>query len=263
MTGHPVGEKYRNIVKYIDMWEYDGTYMVMSSLLSSFAPVPRAAERHDGWTPERQRGFIAALCEYGSVRAAAEKVGMKAGSAYRLRASDGAAEFAAAWDEALKVGWAQLTDIAMDRAVNGVAVPHFYKGEKVGERIWYDNKLLMFMLRQTNTRRFGPHAADYDFADEARVAEKSAFERRLEVIRKAEEMIENLQEMLDYDDTSPEDESLGREERDKISERIMALHDHVDNLKHGLPSNANALAMMPIAQPRQPWSHSAAWHGSG
>ncbi len=235
----------------------------MSSLLSSFAPVPRATDRQDGWSPDRQRGFIGALCEYGSVRAAAEKVGMKAGSAYRLRASEGAAEFAAAWDEALKMGWAQLTDIAMDRAVHGVPVPHFYKGEKVGERIWYDNKLLMFMLRQTNTRRFGPHAADYDFADEARMAEKSAFQRKLDLVRKAEAMIEGLEEMLAHDEQSPEDESLDAEDRDKIRERIVALQDHVDNLKQGIPSNANALATMPIAQPTHPWSHAAAWQGSG
>ncbi len=235
----------------------------MSSLLSSFAPVPRASDRADGWTPERQRGFIAALCDYGSVRAAAEKVGMTAGSAYRLRASEQAAEFAAAWDEALRVGWAQLTDIAMDRAIHGVVVPHFYKGEQVGERVWYDNKLLMFMLRQTNTRRFGPHAADYDFADEARAAEKSAIERKLDLIKQAEAMIASLQEMIEHDDHSPEDESLGREARDTIHQRIETLEDHVHNLKNGLPPNATALALLPVPQPSQPWSHAVAYHGSG
>jgi hypothetical protein len=35
-----------------------------------FDPVPSASPRHDGWTPERQRGFIDALARVGIVAAA-------------------------------------------------------------------------------------------------------------------------------------------------------------------------------------------------
>jgi len=35
--------------------------------LPTFAPVPRKYNRHDGWTPERQRGFIEALADLGEV----------------------------------------------------------------------------------------------------------------------------------------------------------------------------------------------------
>lgn len=143
----------------------------------SFTPVPRQSNRHDGWNEAKQVAFIDALGEYGVVRAAADKVGMGTTSAYRLREAEGAESFAAAWDAALLVGMARLTDIAMDRAINGVAVPKYYKGELIGETRWYDNRLLMFMMRQTQTRRFGPHAAEYDFVEEMLAAEKARDEK--------------------------------------------------------------------------------------
>jgi hypothetical protein len=34
--------------------------------LPAFTPIPRLCARHDGWTPERQRGFIEALADTGS-----------------------------------------------------------------------------------------------------------------------------------------------------------------------------------------------------
>lgn len=49
-----------------------------------FTPVPRKY-RYDGWTAERQRGFIAALAETGSVKAAAERINMSPEGAYFLR----------------------------------------------------------------------------------------------------------------------------------------------------------------------------------
>lgn len=44
--------------------------------LPRFAPVPRQCQRHDGWTAERQRRFIAALADTGSVRAAAHNTNL-------------------------------------------------------------------------------------------------------------------------------------------------------------------------------------------
>ena len=51
--------------------------------LPQFEPVPRKY-RHDGWTPERQKAFIAALAESGNVTAACEHVGMTTEGAYYL-----------------------------------------------------------------------------------------------------------------------------------------------------------------------------------
>lgn len=123
-----------------------------------FAPVPRKY-RHDGWTVERQRAFIAALAETGSVRAAAHRINMASEGAYALRRSPGAEEFAAAWADALDHGVQSLVDIAIDRARDGVAVPVFWKGEQVGERRWYNDRLLMFILRHHLPAKYGALAA--------------------------------------------------------------------------------------------------------
>jgi hypothetical protein len=71
--------------------------------LLDFAPVPRRNERVDGWTPERQRAFIAALAVTGSPRRACSAVGKAQWGADQLRKSDGAEAFNAAWDAALAI----------------------------------------------------------------------------------------------------------------------------------------------------------------
>ena len=132
-----------------------------------FTPVPRGLERHGGWTAEAQRAFIDALADCASVNGAAQRVGKTASTAYRLRASAGAASFAAAWDAARQMGISQLEDVAMDRAIKGVEVPVFHKGERVGERRWFDNRLLMSMLRHNRSRRYGPKFAEFDLIETA------------------------------------------------------------------------------------------------
>jgi hypothetical protein len=128
---------------------------------------------------------------------AAEKVGMNAASAYRLREAEGAESFAKAWDAALRIGSAQLADIAMDRAINGIAIPHYYKGEKVGEHRWYDNKLLMFMLRHTNSQKFGPHSAEVDLAERIAREEAAAEAKRLEQLQRAEALLAQTEAELE------------------------------------------------------------------
>jgi hypothetical protein len=49
-----------------------------------FTPVPLRARR-DGWTPERQFGYLVALAEHGHFGRAAKAVGMSPQSAMRLR----------------------------------------------------------------------------------------------------------------------------------------------------------------------------------
>ena len=159
------------------------------SISPAFTPVPRQRIRHDGWSADKQNAFIEALAQYGIVRAAAEKVGMHPASAYKLREADGAESFAAAWDKALKTGMAQLVDIAMDRAIHGVAVPHFYKGEQVGERRWFDNKLLMFMMRHTAPQMFGRFAAEVDLAQRSEREQAQAEAKRLDQLSRAEALL--------------------------------------------------------------------------
>lgn len=122
--------------------------------IPDFTPVPRRP-RFDGWTPERQRAFIFALAEIGSVKAAAKRINMSAEGAYYLRRQPGAEGFRAAWDAALDHGVQNLADIAIARAIEGVPVPVFYRGEVVGEKRWFNDRLLMFILKHHMPGRYG------------------------------------------------------------------------------------------------------------
>ena len=51
--------------------------------LPAFAPVPRLADRSNGWKPEVQRAFIEALAETGSVQAACRRVNRSDNGAYQ------------------------------------------------------------------------------------------------------------------------------------------------------------------------------------
>ena len=123
-------------------------------LIPAFTPVPRQYERHDGWTPERQRAFIDALADTGSVAAACRTVGMSTVGAYQLRRQPGAEGFRAAWTAALDLGVQRIEDVAMDRALNGVEEPLYSYGELIGTRTRYNDRLLMFMLRNRAPERF-------------------------------------------------------------------------------------------------------------
>ena len=130
-----------------------------SGALPAFTPVPRISPRHTGWTPERQLGFIEALADLGSVRAAANAVGMTPESAYMLRRHEQATGFRKAWEAALDRGVERLEDVAMERALHGVEVPVYSYGKLVGTRRVFNDRLLMFILRNRAGQRFAEHAA--------------------------------------------------------------------------------------------------------
>ena len=112
----------------------------------AFTPVPVKA-RHDGWSAERQRGFILRLALAGNVSMAARAVGGTRESIYRLRRHPGAASFNAAWDKALGWGKSRALDLAIERAIAGEVHCVYYRGRKVGEVIRHDNRLLIAALR--------------------------------------------------------------------------------------------------------------------
>ena len=66
----------------------------------AFTAVPLRSRR-DGWTPERQRVFIAALASGATVGAAAGLVGRSRQSAYALLDLPGSEDFNRAWTEAM------------------------------------------------------------------------------------------------------------------------------------------------------------------
>lgn len=114
--------------------------------LPAFEPVPRKP-RHDGWTPERQKAFIAALADTGSVSRAARHVNMSPEGAYYLRRQPGLEGFRRAWEAALDFGVQRLKDIAYERAIDGQLSPVFVGGKLKGFRRTRNDRLLMFCLR--------------------------------------------------------------------------------------------------------------------
>ncbi|MBX3561168.1 MAG: hypothetical protein KF780_05085 [Sphingomonas sp.] len=115
--------------------------------LPDFAPVPRKCPRHDGWTPERQRAFVAALADTGCVAIAARMVNMSPESAYMLRRAPGAESFRKAWEAAQGLGLQVVKDEAFHRAMHGQLVPVFVAGKLIGFRRKKNDRLLMFILR--------------------------------------------------------------------------------------------------------------------
>lgn len=120
-------------------------------------PVPRDRRRWDGWTVLKQRDFIGAIADLGSIRRAAESVGMSEASAYRLRRAPGAEHFAHAWDVAVDEARHRVLAHALDRVVNGDEIEVRNRdGGITGYTRRYPDRLTMFMLRGYFPQRFGP-----------------------------------------------------------------------------------------------------------
>lgn len=110
------------------------------------APLALATIRHDGWTPERQTAFLETLAATHCVSEAARRVGMSRQSAYALRARLKGEPFDLAWTAAFRCRIDALAEAALDRAINGVEVQHFYNGELVGTTRRYDERLTLALL---------------------------------------------------------------------------------------------------------------------
>lgn len=71
--------------------------------LLDFEPVPRRVARADGWTPEIQRAYVAALAVTGSERQACTVVGRAQFGISQLRKAEGSESFFAACDKAMEI----------------------------------------------------------------------------------------------------------------------------------------------------------------
>lgn len=126
----------------------------------SFIPFPCAP--CDGWTEERQCGFLAQLYITGSVTAAAGAVGMTPQSAYRLRARAAAMGFASAWDRVLtppgsghgsglREDFRKVTNQTLfQRLETGLIQPVIYQRRMTAIRRKPDNSALFRLLRRTD-----------------------------------------------------------------------------------------------------------------
>jgi len=110
-----------------------------------------AAANGPRWTPRKIADFLRALGATHSVKAAAKSVGMSRQSAYRLRARLKGKAFDAAWDEAFHHSYHNLPYAALERAMNGTEVPHYYRGEIVGTSRRYDERLTVALLKMISS----------------------------------------------------------------------------------------------------------------
>ena len=119
--------------------------------VDTFVPAPARARR-DGWSEERQRGFVAKLRETGVVAVAAKAVGRTYQTAYKLRRRPGAAGFAEAWDRALAEARSDAMAAAVERLQTRVLVPRTYRGHFTGLVRRDDTALLIAALRASHAR---------------------------------------------------------------------------------------------------------------
>ena len=128
--------------------------------MSNLIPHPTAAPSEDDaivnsgsaepaaqqWTPPKMAAFLRELSATQSVSAAARAVGMGRESAYKLRARLKGQPFDLAWQCAFRRNYEALGEAALDRALNGVEVPHFHKGELIHTSRKYDERLTVALL---------------------------------------------------------------------------------------------------------------------
>jgi hypothetical protein len=115
-------------------------------------PLPQAGgeQRHDAFTPERQVAFLSLLAQHGNVRAACAAVGLSPQAVYLRKRRDGA--FAQGWEAALLLAREAVEQVLAERAMNGVTETIWYRGEVVGQRRRFDNRLLLAHLARLDRR---------------------------------------------------------------------------------------------------------------
>jgi hypothetical protein len=114
--------------------------------------LPDSRNRLAGWSADRQRIFLSALAETGSVHLASNHARLSARSAYRLRTRSPV--FASASDTALQLSVGRLSAIAFDRAIHGRVEQVYRDGELIGERRVPNDRLLTWLLARLDPKRF-------------------------------------------------------------------------------------------------------------
>lgn len=114
---------------------------------------PSKNETSEKLSKRKKRAFLNALAKTGRVAHAARAAGYT-DSRYlqQLRRKDD--DFAKEWEEAVEAAGDVLEDAAMQRAVEGVTEPVFYKGTVVGHKVVYSDQLLQFLLKHNKPDKY-------------------------------------------------------------------------------------------------------------
>jgi hypothetical protein len=124
-----------------------GKLLEAAPLDDEIGPAASAAQpRHDGFTPDKRRIFLATLAATGVVADACRMAQVSRMAAYNLRHRAEGRAFARLWDAALLIARGRLADDVHSRAMCGVIDRVYRNGELVAERHRYDNRLTMAVL---------------------------------------------------------------------------------------------------------------------
>ena len=124
------------------------------------APADPPPLRHDGWTPDRQVRFLAAIADGALVREACAEVGLTATAAYSFRRRAAGAAFALGWSAANLHARERLADRLLERALDGQVETITRPDGQVIERHRHDNRLAQAMLARLDRLAAGdPPAA--------------------------------------------------------------------------------------------------------
>ena len=137
----------------------------------------RYTQRLDGWTPDRQRGFLERIAEGATVDEASASVGLSPGAAYSLRRRAAGAAFALGWDAAKLVARPIVAETLFLRAIAGQTERVTRPDGEVIERHRYDNRLAMSLLN-----RLDRHADVTETANAATRMVAAEFDAFLDII---------------------------------------------------------------------------------
>jgi hypothetical protein len=126
---------------------------------------PVHVRRGDRWNKPKMAEFLRQLAATHSVSAAARAVGMHRRSAYKLRARLKGQPFDIAWEAAFRHGYDNLAHVALELALEGEEVPHYYQGELKGTHRKRNPQLIVQLLRMRN-RAGAPMLGRYGAAAE-------------------------------------------------------------------------------------------------
>ena len=128
-------------------------------------PPPVHVGRGDRWNKWKMAEFLRQLAATHSVTAAARSVGMSRNSAYKLRSRLKGQPFDIAWEAAFRHGYDDLAHAALELALEGEEVPHYYRGELVATHRKRNPHLMVALLRMRN-RAGAPMLGRYGAAAE-------------------------------------------------------------------------------------------------
>jgi hypothetical protein len=150
-------------------------------------------QRHDGFTPKKQRKFFKALAKTGCLSDAARKAGISRNTVRRHRLKW--PEFEAKVQGALMAG-TELEAIAWQRAIEGVPEIVIRDGKIAWIKIKPSDAILRLLLQGANPRKYGrtgagqvqgklPRVATNAEVREALAGRLAAFRARVRAERKA------------------------------------------------------------------------------